>query len=790
MCVARDRSEVAWFGPFALAAVFVVFAVALLGLVRSQAVEHQRQMVSASQLAVTRSIDAGLESDREYFALLAGDLATGTLSQQAFETRITQYVALHPGLAAVTYTGPDFVIRWVAPYAPNAAVIGLKLDLPEPRRASREARDTRSPVYTNAFQAVQGFPVFEVYVPIYAQDRFLGTVGGVYGLKTFLSRSTSPEEAADNRTEFISEGEPVASVGLPPSDVGDISSESTLSVPGTGLRVRVTRRAELAGAGWVEVLASACIALAVGIAYGMWRLRGEARRRAQTALDLEKSEALLADIIDGTTDAIYVKDLDGRYLLFNRAASEMAGVPVEDVLGHDDTALFPEETARSIMEGDRRVMAASEPMTYEEHVTLRSGEERVLLAAKGQLRDTTGAIVGLFGSSRDITEAKRKEEMVREQGERLRLALELSGQDVWDFDILSGEIHTTAQYAAMIGADPADVHENQDTWLERIQPDDRERASHALQDCLSGETAGYRAEFRLRRKDGTYFWLSTAGAVAGRDPEGRPLRMIGTHVDVTERKRGEEALARLNRDLEDLVRERTQELAAANQELEAFAYSVSHDLRAPLRHVSGFAELLRAHAAGRLDEKGIHYVDTMADAAHRMGVLIDDLLRFSRVGRAPLNIGVVDMQAGVEAAIAAVFADTADRSIEWSVGSLPPAMGDPALLQQVWANLIGNAVKYSSRQPVAHIGIDCREADDELVYSVKDDGVGFDPAYTGKLFRVFQRLHGTEEFEGTGVGLANVYRIVTRLGGRVWAESELGAGATFYFALPRPEEDR
>jgi len=239
--------------------------------------------------------------------------------------------------------------------------------------------------------------------------------------------------------------------------------------------------------------------------------------------------------------------------------------------------------------------------------------------------------------------------------------------------------------------------------------------------------------------------------------------------------------------LEDRVRRRTEELDVTNRELEAFSYSVSHDLRAPLRHVVGFASLLEQRAGGSLDDRARAYVKTITEAAQRMGQLIDDLLAFSRMGRASLTPEQVNLGRLTSEAKAEVELDAAGREIVWTIHPLPTVYADPALLRLVLVNLLSNAVKYSGTRSVAHIEVGSTPQPDgsTLIY-VKDDGVGFDMQYSAKLFGVFQRLHRADEFSGTGIGLANVQRIVQRHGGRVWAESELDRGATFYVWFPAP----
>jgi light-regulated signal transduction histidine kinase (bacteriophytochrome) len=292
------------------------------------------------------------------------------------------------------------------------------------------------------------------------------------------------------------------------------------------------------------------------------------------------------------------------------------------------------------------------------------------------------------------------------------------------------------------------------------------------------ERIAHRMENRFAFPDGSYGWFNLSLEPV---PEGTFI----LSEDITERKQLSEELERHREHLEELVRQRTAELEIANKELEAFSYSVSHDLRAPLRHIHGFAELLTRHAAGTLDEKGDRFLKTISTSAKQMGVLIDELLVFSRMGRSEMRSTKVDLNRLVQDVLRELQPECDGRSIEWQTGVLPIVEGDSSMLRLVLANLLGNALKYTRTRTQATIEVGHELRDHEDVIFVRDNGVGFDMQYENKLFGVFQRLHRSDEFEGTGIGLANVRRIVQRHGGRTWGIGEVDKGATFFFSLPK-----
>lgn len=289
-----------------------------------------------------------------------------------------------------------------------------------------------------------------------------------------------------------------------------------------------------------------------------------------------------------------------------------------------------------------------------------------------------------------------------------------------------------------------------------------------------------RGELRILRPDGT-----SRMAEFNATPNFLPGRHLSLIRDVTERRRHEEEIRRLNDSLERRVRERTAQLEEANRELESFSYSVSHDLRSPLRHISGFSELLRKSAISGSREQTGHYVTTIADAARRASTLVDELLAFSKMGRAELRNAEVDMRALVEGVREELQLEAQGRKVRWTLGELPRVRGDGAMLRLAVRNLLSNALKYTRPREEARIDVGCELQSGAWVFCVRDNGVGFDMACADNLFGVFKRLHRDDEFEGTGIGLANVKRIVTRHGGRAWADGRPGDGATFFFSLPQ-----
>ncbi len=509
----------------------------------------------------------------------------------------------------------------------------------------------------------------------------------------------------------------------------------------------------------------------------------ETAEQAQRTTDkeLQVKQSLLNAIAEGTTDAVYVKDLDGRYLMFNRAATQIIAKSAEEVLGHDDTAIFPEAEARMIMAGDRGVLAKGGPMTYEEVVSDGEGKTRVFLSTKGPLRDAQGNVTGLFGIARDITEIKQNLDQLRQERDFSEAVLDSLPGVFYLYDENLKFIRWNKAFSKVLGYSPEEIAAL--SPLDFFAGDDKQMLTERIQRVFDQGFGEVEADFVA--KDGSrtpYFFTGVKIDLAGK------TCLLGVGIDIAARKQAEQELRQHKEHLEELVAERTARLEALNHELEAFSYSVSHDLRAPLRAIGGFTHILAKRYRQLLDEQGQHYFDNILQASDRMSQLIDELLNYSRLGRRGVQLRPV----ALGKILATLREERAQRLEETgavlSVASdLPLVLGDPTLLVQAFGNLLDNALIYRRQEVEPRISVEWERVEEEIQVSVRDNGIGIAPEYQQKIFEVFQRLHSDDELPGTGIGLSIVKKVADLLGGRVWVESCKGEGSVFKLRLqPAP----
>ena len=387
----------------------------------------------------------------------------------------------------------------------------------------------------------------------------------------------------------------------------------------------------------------------------------------------------------------------------------------------------------------------------------------------------------IISVSRDISERKIAEAEIKKVSERLLLATDAAEIGIWDLDIVNNILIWDDMMFTLYGLEKQAVLNVYDVCKKSIHPEDSASFEALMARVLKLE-CDYDTDFRIIRPDGSIRYIK-ANAMLSTDTDGKPIRILGTNYDITDRKNAENALITLNKELEKRVTDRTAQLEASNKELEAFAYSVSHDLRAPLRIIDGYSQILAEDHEAALSEDGKKLLHVIRNYSQKMDKLISDILSLSRLARADLSCIEVNMREIIESVWTETIPEAVRSLFTLTIREIPRIYADPVLLRQVWVNLIGNAVKYSENSKNKKIDIGSKKTENGIEFYIQDHGVGFNDAYKEKLFGVFQRLHREDEYEGTGIGLATIKRIIGRHGGQVSAESN-GDGATFKFTLP------
>ena len=485
------------------------------------------------------------------------------------------------------------------------------------------------------------------------------------------------------------------------------------------------------------------------------------------------------ELLTLSADWYWEQDADLKFTVFTSAELEAAGMAASDYLGRPRWEMPHHGVSATQWDEHRALLERREPFRDFIVGRYRGDGSECFVAISGQpMLDAGGRFIGYRGISRDVTARVIAERALREGEARYRALTDVSPAAIY---VQVGGILRYVNPAALrlFGESrAADVVGR--PLLEYIHGDERADVAERMR-RVRDEGASYPPTVRnFLRRDGTLFTGEVSVVPHVYQGEAGSIAVVR---DITERQRAEAEIRKLNAELEARVRQRTAQLQRLNDELESFSYSVSHDLRAPLRAIHGFSDLLAQQAGAALDAQGRHYLERVQDAAARMGRLIDDLLELSRVTRAPVRPEPVDLSRLALQVADELRAGEPRRAVEIAIAPGLAARGDPALLRVALQNLIENAWKFTRRREGARIEVGEQRAAGEHAFFVRDNGAGFDMAYAGKLFGAFQRLHSEEHFPGTGIGLATVKRIVERHGGRAWAEGEPEHGAAFFFTL-------
>lgn len=492
---------------------------------------------------------------------------------------------------------------------------------------------------------------------------------------------------------------------------------------------------------------------------------------------LKESEEILQAILDNSPAIIYAKDIDGRYLLVNKQFAMFFNSDAASLLGKTDFELFPHEIAAQLKANDDKVLASKSIQQMEEIVP-RGGDLKTHVSTKFCLFDKHDNVYAVCGITTDISEHVRNEKRLKESEENLR-SLANNASDGILVNQKGKHIFTNQRMADIVNTTVEEIIGTEQDFV--LHPSEKDTVVQRFKRRMNGrnEPVQYDTLF-VDKKTGAAVPVEITAFIS--QWNGEPAGVVFVR-DIKERKKTEAELNNYRNQLEGMVQARTAELENAVRELESFSYSVSHDLRSPLRSIDGFSQLLLEDYQDKLDEDGIEYLRRVRKAAQRMAQLIDDILLLSRVSRHALSIEPVNLSEIAEESAAALIESHPEHKVNVQIELNMTAKGDRRLLRIVMDNLMDNAWKYTGKNNEAEVTCGCKRENGRRIYFVRDNGIGFDMQYAKKLFSAFQRLHGIDEFPGTGIGLATVKRIINRHGGEVWAEAQPGKGAVFYFTL-------
>ncbi len=498
--------------------------------------------------------------------------------------------------------------------------------------------------------------------------------------------------------------------------------------------------------------------------------------------ELIEERQRLAWIIDATRAGTWEWDIKKNEIFINEHFAAILGFNIEELqplsFKRWREMIHPEDVEHSDVKLSEHFKNPLKEYELEARIRHKDGHW-VWEHIKGRIMSYSpqGDPLFMAGMNTDINKRKTAEEQIKKSEMLLSIAGKLANLGGWSIDVLHNTVFWSEEVAA-IHERPFGYSPTVEECIRFYSPEHQQRITDVVSRCIN-EGIPFDEEMQIITSTGRLVWVRNIG-FPKRNENGDICIIYGGFQDITQQKKAEEEIKSLNTQLEQKVEDRTAKLLEANKELEAFSYSVSHDLKAPLRAIDGFTSILVEDHTKSLNQEGLRICNVILENTKKMNQLINDLLTFSKVGRTEIFVSNVDMKA----LVLAVIEDMTNTNIQFNVDDLEWCLGDVKMLKQVWVNLISNAVKFSSKNSYPQVWISCYKEKDSCIYSVQDNGVGFDMKYVGKIFEVFQRLHSNREFEGTGVGLAIVQRIIQRQGGKIWAEGAVNQGATFFFSLP------
>ena len=504
--------------------------------------------------------------------------------------------------------------------------------------------------------------------------------------------------------------------------------------------------------------------------------------RKEAERKLRQNEAWYRILFETTGTATFIFGDNKLIIRCNKEFEILSGYTREEIEGQMlwSDFIHQDDLPRMLRYHELRTQNSEKPPNVYEFKFLDENKELKFI------RITINKIKGTeyrVASFEDLTNLITTQEALRISEERLKLAIDGVGLGLWDWNVKTGHVFFNDNWSTMLGYDPGEIEQSFNTWKNLVHPDDWPEVKKTFDEHLQGKTKIYTTEHRLKTKSGDYLWIADRGNVVERDKNGNSTRVVGIHIDISKRKEAELKLKNWNKELEETVKKRTRQLEETNKELESFSYSVSHDLKAPLRALSGFTKILNEECKDLLNEEHMKYMELIQNNVQKMNTLITDLLAFSKLGRKSLNFKDIN----TEKLIKDVFSDQSKNyektKHKFILNSLSNLYADYSMMKIVFNNLISNALKFSAKKDNPKVEIGEIADDDKTIIYIKDNGEGFDMKYVDKVFGAFQRLHKEDEYKGSGIGLSLVQRIINKHGGKIWVESKPGKGTTFFFYL-------